>query len=283
MAKTEVEMAREGEFLREYGKQYFVVAVEALNIGRVKWSMVPIGKKGQDELTFYMPVEKMLALCLLFQDGTAQKKIAADTNSYPSAFHYVTGEDGSKILNIGGGKVGCRINIQDKSKTKNYIMAVSLESLETMARKFLMCTGYMSPAPGSYYESVIQSFEKGRAARAQYKHNVSAADLEEPTAGIPEETPSIPPVKNPEPTKKPVDPADIKEYTLKIQGEKKAQKTFWRFEGMLGDEAVSLLFNQNDVKNIKWFPDFEQAAKRENGTEITIMAEKKDKFLLFHE
>ena len=79
MAKPiEQDKAKAGEVLREYGKTHFIVCSESLRIGRMKWSIVPIGQKGQNELNFYLPAEKMLALCLDIKNGIAQKKIAAD-------------------------------------------------------------------------------------------------------------------------------------------------------------------------------------------------------------
>ena len=159
MPDIELEMAKNGEFLREYGKQYFCVALEALNIGRVKWSMVPIGKKGQEEVTFYMLIEDFRWLCKELVNGVAEKKIAADNAPYPTAYKYVTGQNGSKLLNIGGSNspAMARINIQDKSKqpARNYTMAVSIKSLKNMAQKFFMDTV-------EYDKQVVAAFEAGR-------------------------------------------------------------------------------------------------------------------------
>lgn len=273
MPDTELEMARNGEFLREYGKQYFCVALEALNIGRIKWSMVPIGKKGQDELTFYMLLEDFRWLCKELVNGVAEKKIAADNAPYPTAYKYVTGQNGSKLLNIGGSNspAMARINIQDKSKqpARNYTMAVSVKSLRNMAQKFFMNTV-------EYDKQVVAAFEAGRKERAKYKHALSSDD---DVVSAPEEAPAPakpvsnassepkPPVTKSKPT------AQNDEYVLCVKGTKKetkdkSGKAYWSFQATRGQEKFTLLFSQDKVNELNWFADFEKAAQRPNGHEL---------------
>ena len=288
--KSELSMAKEGEFLREYGKQYFVVASEALRIGRVKWQMVPIGKNGKDGIVFYLTTEQMLSLCKEIENGTFAKKIAADANSaYPSAYKYATGTDASLNLNIGSGKVGCRIQMRDTKNKFQYIMAVSMESLQTMARKYLLATGMTHVTPGSYYESIVKAFEEGREARSKFiqkeaEHVTESVDMNavsEETAEAVVEKEDVPSAET-KPTQ--TTEGEKGDFSIQVTGEKKVVKGFYQFNGT--DEhnnPVKLLFKKeeaDDPEKIKWFPTFEGLAKS-TGTNIKFYGEKKNDCILF--
>jgi hypothetical protein len=302
--KTEMKMAYEGEFLREYGKQYFIVASEALNIGRVKWNMVPIGKGGQKDIAFYMTTEQMLALCSEILDGTFAKKLAEDaSNAYPSAYRYATGEDGALHLNIGGGKVGCRVQMQDAKSNTRYLMAVSMESLATMARKYLLATGLTSVVPGSYYASVVTEFEKGRVERSKFrKTNEDVGDpidMNNDMIGAYEEEPVTPAKEENKETTKKVEPkkeppkakeephgatektGEVKNFTLLVNGKSALKKGFVTFEGK--DESgnkINLMFRKEDTDKLSWFESFSNAAMAKE-TSITICGERKGDFILY--
>ena len=305
--KTEVEMAREGEFLREYGDRYFVVASEALNIGLVKWDMVPKGKNGQGNIALYLTTEQMLALCAEILDGKFAEKIAADKGAYPKAYAYRTGEDGSLHLVIGGGNVGCRIQMRNlKAKPQlNYTMAVTMESMNTMARKYMLCTGLISVAPGSYYASVIAAFEKGRKERSKFykpsdeevgyaidSNSVVDESLLEQVAPTEEVTaaPEKPVESEKESEKKGASTNDTKianessesdVYTLTLRGEKSLKKGFYVFEGTTdGGEKISLMFRKDDAEKLTWFEKFENAAAL-GDTALKIRGEKRDNFILY--
>lgn len=168
--KSEIVMAESGEFLREYGTKYFLVISEALSIGRVKWSMIPLDTNGKKSVDFYMTTEQMALLCKEISSGLAERKIAADkTNSYPSAYRYVTGDDGSKKVNIGGGeKVPVRIQMQDLTKNYRYMIGINMETLKIMALKFNIYTGMVPVNPSSYYGDIVRVFTKGRREREKY-------------------------------------------------------------------------------------------------------------------
>ena len=296
--KTEIEMAKEGEFLREYGKQYFVVFTEALNIGRVKVEMVPIGKSGKDGVTFYLTTEKMLELCNEILDGKFTKKLEADAaNAYPSAYKYMTGEDGHLQLNIGGGKVGCRIQMRDANSKKNYQMAVSMESMITMARKYMLDTGMVNVCPNSYYATVVAAFEEGREERKGFRkpspeelekmgdvvntNNAIDDSVDQPVVESPKPTAPVE-EKNEEPNEANTDAATNEErFVLNISGAKSLKKGFYVFNG--SDEhnnPISLMFRKADADAISWFKDFENTAMS-GAAKITIMGEKRDNFILY--
>lgn len=302
--KTEMNMAHEGEFLREYGKQYFVVASEALNIGRVKWNMVPIGKKGQGDIAFYLTTEQMLALCAEILSGEFAKKIEADkSNKYPKAYAYMTGEDGSLHLAIGAGNVGCRIQMRNtKAQPQlNYTMAVSMEAMNTMARKYMLCAGLTPVAPGSYYAGVVAEFEKGREERVKFRKQPSDAEIGDAvdTNSVVDEVaepadpaPAAPATKKEE-EKKPEKVEEKKEdpkpeannegenYTLTLHGAKTIKKGFYVFEGV-DDKGnnISLMFRKEDADSLKWFEKFENAAAL-GDTSLKIRGEKKNNFILY--
>lgn len=292
--KTEKSMAKAGEFLREYGKQYFIVASEALNIGRIKFDMVPVGKAGQNNISFYVTAEQMLALCKEIISGAFAKKIAADTNSYPSAYKYTTGTDGSLHLNIGGGKVGCRIQMQDAAKKLSYVMAVSMESLLAMARKYVIYTGLEPVTPNTYYAEMIAAFEEGRKDRSKYRSSepsdesiydsVDANSVVDESVEPKAEKKDTPEVEKKEESKatKSTDAAKSTQNAFKvnIKSPKTLKNGFYSFDGKLDNgEEVSLLFRKDDVHKISWFKAFE--AKSESGVVIDVLGEKKDNFILY--
>ena len=285
--RTETEMSQDGEFLREYGKQYFVVAVEALEIGRVKWSIVPIGKAGKDDLVFYLPTEDMLALCLELRSGVAKKKIAADAaNRFPSAYKYTTGKDGSLHLSIGGGDKGARIQMQDNITKKNYTMAVAIGALEKMAYKFLLDTGFMPVTAGSYYDKIVQAFESGRVERQSAHTKVQIEDVSDDNAVV-EEAPR--PAEKVEEKKPEVKTAPVQEepeirvdedYTVRVQGTKSVNKGFYVFKGTCNGEKVRLLIKNTDVAALPWYAEFERKAATAEGAEISVSGEKRDDCIL---
>jgi hypothetical protein len=302
MKKTEFDMAGEGEFLREYGKQYFVVASEALNIGRVKWNMVPIGKKGQGDIAFYLTTEQMLALCTEILNGEFARKVKEDqANKYPKAYAYMTGEDGSLHMAIGAGNVGCRIQMRNTKVQPqlNYTMAVSMESMSTMARKYMLCTGLMPIAPGSYYAGIVEKFESGREERAKFRKplpddeigdvvdtNSVVDDTEEPAASptpVKEEKKLDPKEeeKQVDSKSKPEPQTEGEDYTLTLHGAKTIKKGFYVFEGVddKGDN-ISLMFRKEDADKLGWFTKFENAAAQ-GDTTLKIRGEKKNNFVLY--
>lgn len=266
-------MSKDGEFLREYGKTYFAVVAEALNINKVRFSVVPIGKAGQDAINFYLPVEKMVALCDEFVSGKAQQKIANDAEKYPSAYQYVTGEDGALRLSIGGGKFGARIQVSDKSdksKPLSYLMGVSMEALEAMVFKFRLFTGLIPTAKGTYFAALQETFEDGRNDRAANRKG-KGKKTQQPTASEPVQTTL--PVDADEPANAPLSGGSV--FVLNVNGQKGEAKEFYTFSTDQG----TLLFKKAEVANIKWFEAFEKAAAK--GTTITIEGEKRGDFILY--
>lgn len=289
MAKpTAIEMAHEGQFSKEFTSKNFISVREALSIDRIIFEGVPIGQKGQNSAAVYLPVDKMLALCLDIKSGVAKQKIDADTGAYPTAYQYVTGDKGSRVLSIGGGKFGCRISVQNKATSKSQTVALSYTVLEEMADRFLLWTGRIPVVADSFYGKQVAAFNAGMAERAGNRLNVSDEDLADP--GI-EEEPKAPEVETPA-APAPVAPAkpasteaaaEVAEYQLIVRGEKKVAKdssgaTCYVFNAMLGEEAVKLLFTEQKANELAWFSEFEKNVKKNGSLEVVIKAERKDKF-----
>jgi hypothetical protein len=298
--KTEIEMARDGEFLRKYGTQHFIVVSEALSIGRVKWEMVPKGKNGKGGLTFYMTTEQVLGICKEINNGTFAKKIAADTGAYPGAYKYATGDDASLHLNIGGGKVGCRIQMQDSKKKLNYTMALSMDDMTRMAQKYMLNTGMIAVAQNSYYASVIAAFEEGRNKRAKFR-KPDAQELGEPVdlnnsvvaeddaaAEAPATTAAPAPTSEPAITSVSPDKDDkksepvIANFKIVAKGTRNTQRGFYTFPGKIDgtNESVTLMFRIEDANKIGWFAKFENSAAVEETT-ISIAGEKRGSFIMY--
>lgn len=302
--KSEQSMAKNGEFLREYGTKHFLVVSEALNIGRVKWSMVPIGQNGQHGIEFYMTTEQMLALCseILSPNRMFAKKLEADAaSSFPSAYKYVTGDEGSLNLNIGGGKFGSRVQMQDKKAKHNYTMGVAVGTLEIMARKYLLCTGYSPVLPNSYYHEIVIAFEEGRVARSKFRKPEGLGEsidinntVKESTDEVVKETvqtevklkpdsekTEVKTAEKPEASNKEEDAQKIENYKVIVHGEKKLKKGFFTFDGKDEDgKKISLMFRQDDAESLSWFAGFENSAATKE-TSITIAGERKGDFILY--
>lgn len=301
MIPTELEMARSGEFMREYGTKYFIAVSEALNIGRVKVEMVPIGSSGQNGIAFYLTTEKMQNLCAEILDGTFAKKLAADTGGYPTAYQYVTGDDGSLRLNIGSGKAGPCVQMQNSKHNLRYIMGVSRDALTTMARKYMLCSGLTPVMVGTYYSNVVRAFELGRSEREQYRKptNEELGDVIDASIVAAQSEPATnDKTSNKEDAKekkqatentaseaknkpkKDENATEVRNYVLKVKGVKTTKKGFYAFDSV--DEngnAVSLLFRKEDANSISWFSKFENAAA--NGTELKFSGEKKNSHILY--
>lgn len=287
---TELEMAKNGEFLREYGKQYFVAVSEALNIGRVKWNMVPIGGGGKNDIAFYLTTEQMLALCNEIKSGMFAKKMdkeKADGIKYPSAYKYATGEDASLNLNIGSGNVGCRVQMRDTKANLNYTMAVSMDAMRDMMYKYLLCTGMTPVVPNSYYASVIDAFEEGRKDRAKFRKNPPAGltdvkNMNTPTDDDEDKVVEQTSAPTNAETTNVSETQNVKDevFTVSVSGPKMIKGDFYAFTAKVNDEDVVLTFKKEIADKLAWFAKFENSVTIEPMS-IKIFGEKNGKFILY--
>ena len=281
--KSEMTIARDGELLREHGKKYFVVVAEALDIGRFKWSIVPIGMNGKDALVFYMTVEQMWMLVNDVKTGVFQKKMAASTqDKYPQAYKYVTGADGHLRLNMSGGQFGVRVQIQDAKANKNYMMSAAMSAFEIMAYRFETFLGVHAPAPGGYYASIVAAFEEGRKKRASYHKNIPQDALEAPETVVDDDSATAD-VAAEQNDNKQKESTEATKYVVTITKPKTQRKEFYSFSGHTKDDEkpVTLLFKMTDVPNIPWFNNLEKSIKKDGSVTIGIYGHYKDGFILY--
>lgn len=286
MAKpTAIEMARKGQFSKEYTTKNFLSVREALSIDRVVFEGVPIGQQGKNGATVWLPADKMLALCLDIKSGVAKQKIDADNGPYPSAYQYVTGDKGSRVLTIGGGKFGCRVSVQNKAESKTQTVALAYSVLEEMADRFLLWTGRIPVVADSFYGKQVEAFNQGMVERANNRPTASDEELGEPEMhDEPDEAPAAPAAPTTS-APAPAAPAGgiVDEYQMIVYGEKKSIKDSsgapcWVFDAKFNDEAVKLLFTEQKANELSWFADFEKNAKKSNNFEAIIKAERRGKF-----
>lgn len=156
----------DGAILKEYTQTDFLTVSPAPSIDMVKWQIVKQGTKGKDAVSFYMNTEKFRILCDELTSKEGRAKIAASIeHQYPDAYMFTTGANGSKHLNIGGGRKGIRIQIFNPKKDGKQVV-ISYESVKIMAFLFQVVMGLIPVT--RYYESLADGFWKGYKDREKY-------------------------------------------------------------------------------------------------------------------
>lgn len=285
----EIKNAKEGVFAAIFTPSTFCTVSDASAIGRVKFDVVPVGSNGKNNIAFYLRTTQMLALCEEILNGTFAKKVAADAASaYPSAYRYVTGEDGSLHLNIGGGKKGCRIQAQDSKTKKSHIVVASIEDMMVMARNYKLWMGLTPVTPNSYYAGVVKAFDEGRAERMKYAKNrpeESIGDVIDANAQVDESAaapaPAAAPATAAPKAEKKGDQEIVGHFVISVSGKKREEKGFFAFDGVDADgNKVKVLFKQADAPNYKWFAKFENTAAAAP-TKLNFNGRRKGNTILF--
>lgn len=169
--KTIHETIKSGAIMQSYGSKYLVTVSPAPSICKVKWSIVELNTGGKVYSNFFMDMELCRQLCDEIENGKASKKLAADMESqYPSAYKYVTGENGCKRLNIGGGQKGIRVQIQEKKGESwdNKMSVISPTDFLQMKFLFQLTMGLILTHKGSYYRNLYEEFWEGEEKRSEY-------------------------------------------------------------------------------------------------------------------
>lgn len=285
--KSEVDQLKDGLLLEAYSQKYMLKVYEAFGIGRVRFTMLPIGKKGKDNVDFYMPLETFRVLCEEIKNETALKRVVADTASYPAAYTYVTGEDGALRLNIGGSQVqgkpdakACRIQMQDSVNKRNYLIKIAWDEMKKMAFYFDLTTGMLPMYPASYIENLYKAFLTGCEARGKFYKNPLPEDQAEVKSGDqvedeqPEATEKKEPVKKEEEKKDDENPI----LELKVVGEKTINKNFYVYPVKHGDADMLMAISIDEAGKLPWFETFD---KNPAGEDLKIVGEVKGKFVRF--
>ena len=188
---TVKEMFESGTILQAYGSKYLVSVCPAFAIDRVRVSVVTLNTRGMDSTDIYLTCEEMRKFCEEIDNGTAYKKILADTGNYPTAYKWVKGKDGSKSLTIGGGQKGIRVLTHDKKMT-----VVQYSDLRTMSFNYKLVSG-LTPIGEGYYKNLFNAFEKSTENAEKYFKNYdsTANDAEEKVIEETENITPVPPVE----------------------------------------------------------------------------------------
>lgn len=205
---TERDLLESGAILKEYTQTDFITVSPAPAIGKVQFSIVKQGTKGKDCSNFYLDTEKFRLLCQDLCSISGAKKLSENLDHpYPDVYKYIAGTEGSKHLNIGGGRKGIRIQIQEKrgGAWDNRMVTVPYNTLQSMKFRFELVMGLI-PAT-HYYKSLIDAYWRGAEQRDKYyrkAYNESGdgeyqPKVEPPTVANPTSTKADMHLKNPEP------------------------------------------------------------------------------------
>ena len=165
------EQYRNGAICVSYGSTHFVSVNPVPTIDKCRFSIVKLGTSGKDHLDFYLDIQDMRQLCeeFLGDASAAKRKIQADMkNQFPSAYSYITGQNGSLTLNIGAGEKGCRIQIRDKSNNIQKMTVVPFKDLKEMAFGFYLVMGLIPVMKNSYFGKLYDAFWDGSEERDKY-------------------------------------------------------------------------------------------------------------------
>ena len=198
------DMLRAGCICRRYGATDFFTCNPQPEIDKVRMSIIKLHSDGKDSANFYLSTEEMRQLCHEIDTGAAYKKISEDKASFPSAYKFVTGKDGSKHLNIGSGMKGIRIQIQMLVNGKQVSKMLPIGDYTVLQGISFWYKAVMGLIPVSrYYGDLVDTFWEGIKEREKYsKSSVSADDQEyipEQTEKAPEVAKSTTDVKSKEP------------------------------------------------------------------------------------
>ena len=167
--KTTKTMLRSGAILQGYGSKALLSVCPEPEIEKVRFSIVKLGTKGKDVLNFYLSIEDMRLFCQEIDRGIAERRIASDNGNYPGAYKYVTGENGRKRLNIGGGRAGVRVQIQETGNggiQQQMMTVIQIKDLYTMSFYYKLVMGLV-PAY-AFYNGLVEEFWNGVEDRKKF-------------------------------------------------------------------------------------------------------------------
>lgn len=144
------EEMKEGTFASFYGQKFFCKVKQALGIGKVHFSFVEIGKKGEG-VDIYVNADDFDILCDDILNGRLQKKMAESQSKYPDAWKYATGTEASKQLAIGkGDRMPVIIQGYDSKKNKRINVGVmKYDEMRIMAK-------WWKRLSTQYYEGLVE-------------------------------------------------------------------------------------------------------------------------------
>lgn len=171
--ETLKDQLRNGCICSAWGDSYLFSVNPAPGIDRVRLSLVKKNTGGKESNDFYMKISDFRRLCEDIDSGLAWKRISADKEKYPSAYKFVTGENGSKVLTLGGSRKNGYARVQITIENSFMVSPVSGAELREMSFLFKLVMGLIPCS--RYYKSLIDVFWEGINEReekaAKYKNH----------------------------------------------------------------------------------------------------------------
>lgn len=278
MAKTtKAELLKnEGQLIRVFGSKTLFAVSPVPEIDRVKFSVVELNTKGKDFIDIYLTTEEFRQFCMDIDKGIAKKKIDEDKGSYPTAYQWVRGENGSKKLIIGGGMKGVRVqasDASDKNNARKKQAVIQFADLYELSFMFKLVYGLIPVQADSYYEFLFKSFVDNVGKR----RGNSAAYNEAQDEAMPEHEPVS------EPAADPMEPV-YEVITTVSSGAIQDAKGLKGVPVTIKEtgEKTSLVFTSEQAATLKWFPTYEKRVSA-GETEMTVKAYRKGKYFYFVE
>ena len=163
---------------------WFLKVYPAFDIDKVKFAFVEKGTNGSG-FDVHVNVGTFSLLCDDIQNYRLAKMIAAETSQYPTAWNYVTGENGSKGVAIGKSSGKSAMLIQGRlNKTFARVPVATYEEMREMAMWFDYIAG-KKPCSG-YIKKMVDVFWNAHEVAASY-HKGSEIPDDEPN--IPDDEP----------------------------------------------------------------------------------------------
>lgn len=163
---TMKDILRNGSLMVCYGQKYLCNVAPAFNIHKVRWSIVELETGGQKHWDFYMSLDDFRRLCEDIDSDNARKKFLQDIDkAIPNAYQFVAGDNGSKHLNLGGGKKGVRVNISIQNEGYANTV-VQYTALKDMSFYFKLVSGLIPVS--RYYGELVDAFWEGDSERNSY-------------------------------------------------------------------------------------------------------------------
>lgn len=150
-------------------------------------SFVKKGTKGKDNVTVYVSLKKFEKLVAGIRDGSFLETLKKDDkNDTPGAWSYRTGNNGSKLVSIGLGKVNSKtgkrsvcIHGYDAAKKLNADVPITWEDLTDMVWAYELVVG-PAPTDNIWHKMLHEAFWS--AYDNKKKHFVKSEEDEEQTA-----------------------------------------------------------------------------------------------------
>lgn len=272
-------LAHNGTFSIAFSKTHMLTVNEALDIDRVRFSIVRLGTEGQEYREFFLETREMNRLCDEVLSGRAEARIEADKDQGLGAYRFVAGEGGSQVMSIGKGKVGILVQISDRIDDRAaWFVPIKFADLYDIAFMYRLLTGLTHVQEDSYYGYLQQVFQLGR--RERYEEYLQRLEQETQDAKEEVKTESEESKKESDMVANP----DLCSYNVVLHGKSKVSKGFWSIPGIEAstNEQVQVLFRQDGSVNADAIQELANKAARE-ATSFYFIGERRQNYILYHD